>query len=49
MAGRRKADRCIVLNYTGKISSMEIRIKIMRLFLEDMERGILSNGELQKQ
>lgn len=49
MGGRRAKERKIVMNYTGEVSSMDIRYKILRLLLEDKERGIISNAGMRKQ
>lgn len=49
MGGRRTIDRYIVRNYTGEASAMDIRFKILKLMLEDKERGIVADAGLRKQ
>ena len=49
MGERRARDRCVVRNYTGEVSAMDIRLKILKLLLEDKERGIISDAGLRKQ
>lgn len=49
MGGRRTRNRRIVRNYTGEVSAMDIRLKILKLLMEDKERGIASDAGMQKQ
>lgn len=49
MGGRRTRDRRIVRNYTGEVSAMDIRLKILKLLMEDKERGIASDAGMRKQ
>lgn len=41
-------DRCFVRNYTNEVSAMDIRFNIIKLLLEDKERGITSDAGLRK-
>ena len=49
MGGRRARDRRVVVNYTGEASAMDIRFKILKLLLEDRERGIVPDAGMWKQ
>lgn len=50
MGGRRHVrNRKVVCNYTGEASAMDVRLKILKLFLEDEERGIVSDAGIWKQ
>ncbi len=49
MGKRHSVERRIIRNYTGDVSSMEIRFKIFKLMLEDRERGGLSGAGIRKQ
>ena len=39
MAGRRAVKRNLVRNYTGEVSALEIRYRILRILLDGRERG----------
>ncbi len=49
MAGKHVKNRRVVRNYTGEVSAMDIRFKMLKLLMEDRERGIVSNAGLWKQ
>lgn len=49
MGGKHSGDRRIVRNYNGEISELDLRFKILRLYIEDKERGIVSDEGIQKQ
>ncbi len=44
MGGRRAKDRKIVMRYTGEVTAEAIGIKIIKLLLEDRERGIVRDA-----
>ncbi len=39
MAGRRTGRRKLIRNYTGEVSALEIRYRILRILLDGRERG----------
>jgi hypothetical protein len=49
MAGRREVKRNLVKNYTGEVSALEIRYKILRILLEERERGSVLHAGLRGQ
>lgn len=48
MGERRHDDRKVVRSYTHEATLMEIRIRVLKLLMEDRERGITVNACKQK-
>ena len=49
MAGKRGGDRKIIKNYTGEAAAGDIRFRILKLMMEEKERGIAADAEICKQ
>lgn len=49
MGGKKCSNRRIIVNYTGEVSSMDVRLKLIGLFLENRKRGIAGNDGMHKQ
>lgn len=49
MGRKRGNGRRIIMNYTGEVSAMDIRLKIVELYLENRKRGIAGNDGMHKQ
>lgn len=49
MGKKQTAIKRFIKNYSREITAAEIRVKIIRLMLEDRERGIVSDASLRKE
>jgi len=49
MVGKQDKDREIIVNYTGEVSAIDLRLQILRLLLENRERGIEADDGMRKQ